>query len=72
MRTSSAESISKPTASNRALLVQSAWSEPGVIEREVTFELLEELRLMADWLELDRIDVSGRGDLGPALQRLVR
>jgi uncharacterized protein YcaQ len=53
-----------------ALLVQSASAEPGVDEREVATQLIEELRLMASWLELDRIEVSGRGDLGPSLQRL--
>jgi uncharacterized protein YcaQ len=56
---------------NRALLVQSAWTEPGVNEREVAAELMEELRLMASWLELDRIEVTGRGDLGPSLVRLA-
>jgi uncharacterized protein YcaQ len=57
---------------NRALLVQSAWAEPGVNAREVASELMEELRLMASWLELDRIEVTARGDLGPRLQRLAR
>jgi uncharacterized protein YcaQ len=37
-------------------------------ERKVAAELMEELRLMASWLELDRIEVTGRGDLGPSLQ----
>ena len=61
----------KADNANRALLVQSAWAEPGVDEREVTSELMEELRLMASWLELDRVEVTGRGDLGPSLQRLA-
>ena len=26
---------------------------------------------MAAWLELDRVEVTGRGDLGPSLQRLA-
>ncbi len=56
----------------RALLVQSAWTEPGVDEPHVAGEMLEELRLMASWLELDRVEVTGRGDLGPRLQRLAR
>jgi uncharacterized protein YcaQ len=56
---------------SRALLVQSAWAEPGVNEREVAAELTGELRLMATWLGLDRVEVTGRGDLGPELQRLV-
>jgi uncharacterized protein YcaQ len=61
----------KADRANRALLVQSAWAEPRVDEREVAAELMEELRLMACWLELDRIEVTGRGDLGPRLQRLA-
>jgi uncharacterized protein YcaQ len=56
---------------SRDLLVQSAWAEPGVSEREVAAELMDELHLMATWLELDRVDVTGRGDLGPTLQRVV-
>jgi len=60
----------KADRANGALLVQSAWAEPGVNERAVSSELMEELRLMATWLELDRIEVTGRGDLGPILQRV--
>jgi uncharacterized protein YcaQ len=61
----------KADRANRALLVQNSWTEPGVNEREVAAELMEELRLMASWLELDRIVVTGRGDLGPTLQQLT-
>jgi uncharacterized protein YcaQ len=61
----------KADRANRALLVQSAWAEPRLDEHEVAAELMEELRLMAFWLELDRIEVTGRGDLGPRLQRLA-
>jgi uncharacterized protein YcaQ len=56
---------------NRALLVQSAWAEPGVDEDAVADELMEELRAMASWLELDRVEVTGRGDLGPRLLPLA-
>jgi len=59
----------KADRANGALLVQSAWIEPGRDGGEVAAELMEELRLMASWLELDRIQVTGRGDLGPSLQR---
>jgi uncharacterized protein YcaQ len=62
----------KADRANRTLLVQSAWTELGVNEAEVAAELLEELRLMASWLELDRIEVTGRGDLGPTLKRIAR
>jgi uncharacterized protein len=61
----------KADRANRGLLVQSAWMEPGVNEHEVAAELMAELRLMASWLELDRVEVTGRGDLGPSLQRLA-
>jgi uncharacterized protein YcaQ len=61
----------KADRANRVLLVQSAWAEPRVDQREVTAELMDELRLMAFWLELERIEVTGRGDLGPRLERLA-
>jgi uncharacterized protein YcaQ len=61
----------KADRANRALLVQSAWAEPGVNERDVAAGLMEELRLMVSWLELDRIEVTGRGDLGPSLRHLA-
>ncbi len=53
------------------LLVQAAHAEPDVRETEVVAELADELRLMASWLELDRVVVNGRGDLAPALSRSV-
>jgi uncharacterized protein YcaQ len=52
-----------------ALLVQSAWVEPGEDPEEVAGALLEELRLVAGWLGLDRVEVTGAGDLGPTLRR---
>jgi len=61
----------KADRANGALLVQNAWSEPGVDEGEVAAELAQELRLMASWLELDQVEVTGRGDLGPSLKRLA-
>jgi uncharacterized protein len=54
------------------LLVQAAHTELDVREAEVAAELADELRLMASWLELDHVRVSGRGYLGPALSRAVR
>jgi uncharacterized protein len=62
----------KADRAGRALLVQHAWTEPGADGRAVAGELLEELRLMASWLGLDRVEVTGGGDLGPALRRLAR
>jgi len=55
----------------RSLLVQSAWSEPGVDEPAVAAALLGELRLMAGWLDLDDVVVTGRGALGPTLRGLA-
>ncbi len=52
------------------LLVKAAYTEPGVPVAAVVGELAEELRLMADWLELDSVAVEPRGDLGPALAKL--
>lgn len=51
------------------LRVQAANTEPGVRKAEVAVELAEELRLMASWLELDRVVVGARGDLAAALAR---
>jgi uncharacterized protein YcaQ len=54
-----------------ALLVRAAHAEPGVRETDVAAELADELRLMAGWLELDRVAVTRLGDLGPALSGAV-
>jgi uncharacterized protein YcaQ len=61
----------KADRANGALIVQSAWAEPGVNEGEVADELMFELRSMAGWLELEHIRVTGRGDLGPRLAGLA-
>jgi uncharacterized protein YcaQ len=58
------------------LLVQAAWSEPtladwGLDDLDVAERLTDELRLMADWLGLDDVDVKDAGTLAPAL-RAVR
>ncbi len=50
-----------------ALLVQAVWGEPGIPEGDVAHELSQELALMATWLGLDRVEITGRGDLAPAL-----
>ncbi len=44
------------------LRVLSAWAEPGAPD-DTSVELMAELRLMADWLGLERIEVQSRGDL---------
>jgi uncharacterized protein YcaQ len=53
------------------LRVQSAHGEEGVDRPLVTSALAEELRLMADWLELDDVAVAERGDLAPDLARVA-
>jgi uncharacterized protein len=54
-----------------ALVVPTVNSEPGVHEEEVAAELAAELHLMAGWLELDQVVVTGHGDFGAALSRAV-
>ena len=50
------------------LRVQSAWAEPGCpTTSEVAVELAAELAELASWLGLDGVQVTGRGDLAPAL-----
>ncbi|RBY85212.1 winged helix-turn-helix domain-containing protein [Blastococcus sp. TF02A-26] len=55
-----------------ALLVQAVHAEAGVDRAEVATELAAELRLMADWLQLDRVVVAGAGDLAPELAAVTR
>jgi uncharacterized protein len=61
----------KADRANRALLVQSAWSEPGVATTRVAGEVAAELTQMATWLGLERIEVGRRGDLSDELRRAV-
>ena len=49
------------------LVVPTVHLEPGEPADEVATKLAAELWLMAGWLELDDVVVSGRGDLAPAL-----
>ncbi|SFE60926.1 winged helix-turn-helix domain-containing protein [Blastococcus tunisiensis] len=51
------------------LLVQAAHGEDGIDRRAVSAALAGELRLMADWLELDDVAVCGAGDLAGELAR---
>jgi uncharacterized protein YcaQ len=53
------------------LRVQSAHAEEGVERPLVAAALAEELRLMADWLELDDVAVAERGDLAADLRCVV-
>jgi len=49
------------------LRVQAAHAEQGADRPEVAGTLADELRLMADWLELDAVAVVARGDLAADL-----
>jgi uncharacterized protein len=62
----------KADRARRTLMVQSAFVEPGQNARRVAPELLAELRQMQAWLELDRIELSERGDLATTLRRSLR
>ena len=54
------------------LLVQSAWGEDDVDESHVSAAMLEEISLMAAWLELECVRVVGGGNLGPTMRRRTR
>jgi hypothetical protein len=53
------------------LRVQAAHGEEGIDAGKVAAELADELRLVADWLELDAVGVAARGDLAAPLARAV-
>lgn len=50
-----------------ALLVQAAWREPDA-DGETAGALADELKLMAGWLGLERVEVAGKGDLASDLE----
>ena len=54
------------------LRVQAAFAEPGIDPREVCAELAAELRVMADWLGLERVWAAERGDLADPLRAVLR
>lgn len=59
----------KADRARRCLMVQSAFLEPGQDARRVVPDLINELEQMQGWLDLDRIEVTKRGDLAPMLRR---
>jgi uncharacterized protein YcaQ len=61
----------KADRENSALTVQTANSEPGVADADIAGELAAELRLMAEWLALDRVVVQPRGNLAATLSREI-
>ncbi len=52
------------------LRVNAAWIEPGHDESDVATELASELKIMAEWLGLEAVEILPRGDLAPALAAL--
>jgi uncharacterized protein len=52
-----------------ALVCHAAYGELGRDPSTIAPELLAELRLMAGWLGLERVEIGARGDLAPALKR---
>lgn len=61
----------KSDRQSRALRVQAAWAEPGIDTGLVAEQLAGQLLDLASWLELDRVVLTGRGDLSPALARCL-
>ncbi|MBX3597283.1 MAG: YcaQ family DNA glycosylase [Rhizobiaceae bacterium] len=55
---------------NSVLRVLAAYSEPSA-PPQTAERLLEELRLMQNWLSLETLDVTPAGDLGPELHKLA-
>jgi uncharacterized protein len=49
------------------LRVNAAWVEPGCDSWEVATELPSELKIMAEWLGMQGVEILPRGDLAPAL-----
>ena len=62
----------KADRQKRVLRVPGAFLEDGCEEEEVACRLASELRLMADWLGLDRIVIGRRGKFTGALRAAVK
>jgi uncharacterized protein YcaQ len=54
------------------LRVQAVHAEDGTARAVAADALADELRLMAGWLGLDAVEVTGAGDLAPELVRVLR
>jgi uncharacterized protein YcaQ len=62
----------KADRKTQTLVVPGAFAEPGRDTKKIAAALGAELKTMASWLELDRIEVGGRGDLARPLVRALR
>ena len=62
----------KADRQRKVLMVQSAFLEPKQTAKRVAPSLADELRLMQQWLELDRTEVGQRGNLTAQLRRETR
>jgi uncharacterized protein YcaQ len=60
----------KADRANSSLLVHAAHLEPGHDAREVAGPLREELRLMADWLDLTKVTLPNRGALAKLMKQM--
>jgi uncharacterized protein YcaQ len=60
----------KADRQRKTLMVLGAFLEPGCEAYAVAPDLLEQLREMQAWLQLERIDIADNGDLAPALRTL--
>jgi uncharacterized protein YcaQ len=59
----------KADRERRVLMVRSAHLEPGQNARRVVPALARELRELQAWLQLDHLEIGGRGDLAAKLRR---
>jgi uncharacterized protein YcaQ len=62
----------KADRQSRALRVQAAWAEPDVDAGLVAEQLAGQLRDLASWLGLERVVLTGRGDLSRKLAGNLR
>jgi uncharacterized protein YcaQ len=61
----------KTDRQNGVLRVRGAFAEPLAHAPRVAAELAAELQVMAEWLELDRVEADDRGSLAPALRAVL-
>ncbi|HEY0452347.1 winged helix-turn-helix domain-containing protein [Actinophytocola sp.] len=61
----------KTDRGNGVLRVRGAFAEPTAHAPRVAAELAAELQVMAEWLELDKVEAEDRGSLAPALRAVL-